>query len=62
MAGTWWNPAATWQRGTAACTLAATEPRGGTSGWNSLPIRVRALAMQITTLPVSWSATEVAVP
>ena len=26
-----------WQPGTAACTWAATEPRGGTSGWNSWP-------------------------
>ena len=38
--------------GTAACTSAATEPRGGTSGWNSLPTRVSALAMEMTTLPV----------
>ena len=44
------------QSGTAAWTLAATEPRGGTSGWNSLPIRVRALAIEMTTLPRSWSA------
>ena len=28
LAGTWWRAAATRQPGTAACTLAATEPRG----------------------------------
>ena len=35
----------------------ATEPRGGTSGWNSLPIRVRALAIEMTTLPRRWPST-----
>ena len=34
-----------------ACTCAATLPRGGTSGWNSLPTRTNALAMLMTTLP-----------
>jgi hypothetical protein len=47
--------------GTAACTLAATEPRGGTSGWNSPPTRASALAIEITTLPASWSFTDRAV-
>ena len=35
LAGRWWSAATTWQPGTAACTWAATLPRGGTSGWNS---------------------------
>ena len=39
--------------GTAACTWAATLPRGGTSGWNSWPTRTSALAMLTTTLPRS---------
>jgi hypothetical protein len=47
--------------GTAAWTLAATEPRGGTRGWNSLPSLVRALAMDTTTLPRRWSSTDTAV-
>ena len=34
--------AATWQPGTAAWKLAATDQRGGTRGWNSLPMRLRA--------------------
>ncbi len=34
-AGTWCMLAATSDRGTAAWTDAATDPRGGTSGWNS---------------------------
>src|SRR5829696_8867437 len=61
LAGTWWNAAATRHSGTAACTLAATDPRGGTRGWNSLPIRVRALAMDMTTLPRRMWRTEAAV-
>jgi len=44
-----------------AWTLAATEPRGGTSGWNSLLMRARAFAMQMTTLPSRWSPTVMAV-
>ena len=56
LAGTWWKAAATHDRGTAACTLAATEPRGGTSGWNSWPTLARALAIEMTTFPRSWSA------
>ena len=44
--------------GTAACTLAATEPRGGTSGWNSLATRARALAIEITTLPRAGRRTD----
>src|SRR5688572_30398152 len=60
-AGTWWKAAATLQAGTAACTDAATDPRGGTRGWNSLPIRVRAFAMQMTTLPLRRRSTDVAV-
>src|SRR4051794_37750637 len=61
LAGTWWKAAATRDRGTAACTLAATEPRGGTSGWNSWPTLARALAMEITILPASGPATDWAV-
>ena len=61
LAGRWWNAATTWQRGTAACTWAATEPRGGTSGWNSWPTRTSALAMLMTTLPASTSAFSCAV-
>ena len=60
-AGTWWSAAATRDRGTAACTEAATDPLGGTSGWNSLATRASALHMQMTTLPLSWSATCMAV-
>ena len=48
------SAAATCDLGTAACTLAATEPRGGTSGWNSWPTLARALAIEMTTLPCSW--------
>ncbi len=61
LAGTWWKAAATMQWGTAAWTLAATEPRGGTRGWNSLPSLVRALAIDTTTLPRSLSSTSTAV-
>src|SRR5918997_4780858 len=61
LAGTWCSAAATLQCGTAACTLAATEPRGGTNGWNSLPSFVRALAIDTTTLPRRWSSTDTAV-
>ena len=32
---------------------AATDPRGGTSGWNSLPTRTSALAIEMTTLPAA---------
>ena len=46
LAGRWWNAATTRQPGTAACTCAATEPRGGTSGWNSWPTRTSALAIR----------------
>ena len=35
LAGRWCRAATTWHPGTAACTWAATLPRGGTSGWNS---------------------------
>ena len=52
-AGTWCSAAATMHCGTAAWTLAATEPRGGTRGWNSLPSLVRALAIDTTTLPTA---------
>ena len=51
LAGRWWKAATTWHAGTAACTCAATEPRGGTSGWNSPPTRTRALAIDTTILP-----------
>src|ERR687894_2288564 len=61
LAGTWCRAAATLQCGTAACTLAATEPRGGTNGWYSLPTFVRALAIDTTTLPRRWSSTDTAV-
>src|SRR5690606_18708292 len=60
-AGTWWNAAATRDFGMAAWTLAATDPRGGTSGWNSWPTLARAFAMEITTLPSSWRETAEAV-
>ena len=36
LAGRWWKAADT-PAGTMACTLAATDPRGGTRGWNSSP-------------------------
>ena len=39
------------QPGTAAWTWAATLPRGGTSGWNSLLTRTSALAIEMTILP-----------
>jgi hypothetical protein len=61
LAGTWWKAAATFDRGTAAWTLAATEPRGGTSGWNSWPTLARALAIEMTTLPARASSTDSAV-
>ena len=61
LAGTWCRAAATLHRGTAAWTLAATEPRGGTSGWNSFPSFVRAFAIDTTTLPRRWCSTETAV-
>ena len=48
--------------GTAACTWAATLPRGGTSGWNSLFTRTSALAIETTTLPASASSFSCAVP
>src|SRR5438132_570346 len=57
-AGTWWKAAATIASATADCTWAATEPRGGTSGWNSSPTRTRALAIDTTTLPASCPPTE----
>ena len=56
------------QSGTAACTLAATEPRGGTSGWNSWPTRARALAMRDDDLALeaalrpAWAVVRGAVP
>src|SRR4029453_9957718 len=46
--------------GTAAWTLAATDPRGGTRGWNSSPTLARALALEITPLPPRWWGTEAA--
>ena len=52
LAGTWWNAAATQAaRHGGLHRLAATDPRGGTSGWNSLPTLARAFAIEITTLP-----------
>ena len=61
LAGTWWKAAATRDSGRAAWTLAATDPRGGTSGWNSWPTLASALAMEMTTLPRSCIDTEAAV-
>src|SRR4051812_28031825 len=57
----WCSAAATSALGTMACTWPATEPRGGVSGCSSLPTLASALAMEITTLPSSWSQTETAV-
>ena len=61
LAGRCWSAAATCEPGQAAWTLAATDPRGGTRGWNSPLMRASAFAMQMTTLPSRWGATETAV-
>ena len=58
LAGTWCSAAATLALGTAAWTLAATDPRGGTSGWNSWATRARALHIDTTTLPLRWPSTD----
>ena len=52
-AGRWWSAAATMDAGRAACTPAATEPRGGRSASISRPSFTSALAMQTTTLPAN---------
>jgi enoyl ACP reductase len=54
-AGRWWKAAATNESGSAACTAAATEPRGGISASISRPSLTSALAMEMTTFPARAS-------
>ena len=60
-AGTRWNAATTRASGATACTSAAMEPCGDTTGRNWRPSFSRPFAMEITALPASWSAWAVAV-
>ena len=56
-AGTCWKAAATRASGAAACTAAATDPAGRCTGSSSRPTLVRALPMEMTTLPARAPAT-----
>ena len=60
-AGRCWNAAATSAWGTADWMPAAIEPRAVASGWNSLPMRWSAFAIEMTTLPSRCSDTDSAV-